>query len=664
MDGCADPSADPTCPDPLQAAARILQARLNALDGDLGAGPSPAAGCGSDDAELLARLDRWLPDLQVALSGLYRCPDLLPRLLGILAAAHRARPAGLRARDRARVLRPQWFQEPSVVGYVAYTERFAGTLAGVVDRIPYLRELGVTNLHLLPLLLSREGPDDGGYAVVDYTRVRPELGTMEDLAQLCRSLHEADMTLTLDLVLNHVAREHPWALAARRGEAYFRRFFLMFDDRELPDQYERSLPEVFPGFAPGNFTWDAEVQAHVWTTFHCWQWDLDWSNPDVFLAFTETIFELANRGVDCLRLDAVAFLWKRLGTDCQNQPEVHDIVQALRALAHIVAPSLAFKAEAIVGRAQVAEYLGTGRHAGRVSDLAYHNTLMAQVWSALATRDCRLLATALAALPPKPVSTAWATYLRCHDDIGWAVDDADAAALGWSGAAHRAFLSDFYTGSYPGSFARGQAFQSNPATGDRRVCGTAASLAGLEAALAAGREDLVELSIRRLLCAYAIILGFGGPALVYMGDELGLLNDYDFARQADHAGDNRWMHRPVMPWQLAEQRHDPTHISGRIFTGLRNMILARRSCESFHASVETEFQATSNQAVLLGLRRHAAGRLVLVFNVSEHEQAVPPEVASATGPGPWWDHLGRRGRDVAPGRLAPYAAWWLGPPGD
>jgi amylosucrase len=472
------------------------------------------------DPDLLARMDRWVPDLEAGLANIYDEPGLLDRVVTLLARAHRERPENLRQRDRARILRPDWFQLPATIGYAAYTDRFAGDLQGVRLRVPYLGELGVTYLHLMPLLKPRPGANDGGYAVMDYRAVRDDLGTMADLSELTQTLHQHGMSLTLDLVLNHVAREHEWARRARAGEERYRRYFHLYPDREEPDRFEATLPEVFPALAPGNFSWDEPSAAWVWTTFNTWQWDLDWSNPDVFCEFVEIVLFLANQGVDCLRLDAIAFLWKRLGTNCQNQPEVHAITQALRAAARIAAPALIFKAEAIVGPDDVVEYLGTGSHEGRVSDLAYHNSLMVQIWSALAARDSRLLVQALQQFPPKPTTAAWATYLRCHDDIGWAVDDADAAAVGWDGWAHRSFLSDFYSGRTVGSFASGEVFQENAVTGDRRISGTAASLAGLELARGAGDAAAVDTAIARLLCAHAILFGFGGPPLVYMGDEL------------------------------------------------------------------------------------------------------------------------------------------------
>ncbi len=311
-----------------------------------------------------------------------------------------------------------------------------GDLKGVAKHLDHLEELGVTYLHLMPLLEPREGDNDGGYAVQDYRAVRPDLGTTDDLRDLATTLRGQGVSLVVDLVLNHVAREHDWAVRARAGgpeSSTYRDYFHVFPDRDLPDQYERTLPEVFPDFAPGSFTFDDDLDGWVWTTFNEWQWDLNWANPAVLAEFAEIILWLANLGVEVFRLDAIAFLWKRMGTSCQNQPEVHALTQALHALTRMAAPAVAFKAEAIVGPRDLVQYLGTGRHAGRVSDLAYHNSLMVQTWSMLATGNTILARHALGALPATPSTGTWITYTRCHDDIGWAIDDSDAHAAGVTG---------------------------------------------------------------------------------------------------------------------------------------------------------------------------------------------------------------------------------------
>lgn len=352
------------------------------------------------------RLDRWWDDLLEPLVRLHGAQEgrvLATQLVALAAAAYGARDDELHLLDERRLLEPDWLQSPRMLGYATYADRFGGTLEGVGEQVPYLEELGVTYLHLMPLLLPREGDNDGGYAVADYTRVRPDLGSMDDLRALATTLRRRGISLVLDLVLNHVAREHAWAVAARAGDAVHRDYFHIFDDRggpQGPDAYECTLPEVFPDFAPGNFTWDDGVQGWVWTTFNSWQWDVNWANPAVMRDYAEIVLDLANTGVEVLRLDAIAFMWKRLGTNCQNQPEVHDITQVLRTLARIACPATVFKAEAIVAPRDLLAYLGAGGYQGKVSDLAYHNSLMVQIWSMLATGDVRLTAHALRGCRP------------------------------------------------------------------------------------------------------------------------------------------------------------------------------------------------------------------------------------------------------------------------
>ena len=621
-----------------------------------------ALGSDPDRLDVLARFDVWAPDLLAGMAPIYGA-DVLPRIVDLIAATHAARPAALRDRDRHRVLEPDWFARPDAIGYVAYADLFAGSLAGVAERLDYLQDLSVTYLHLMPLLEPRPGANDGGYAVADYRRVRADLGTMDDLATLAGKLHERGISLTLDLVLNHVAKEHEWARRAQRGEAKYRDYFVVFPDRSMPDAYERTLPEVFPETDPGSFTWDDALGGWVWTTFHEYQWDVNWANPDVFVEFADIIGYLANQGVDCLRLDAIAFLWKRLGTICQNEPEVHAITQALRAFARIVAPSLIFKAEAIVGPEDVVAYLGIGEHAGKVSDLAYHNSLMVQIWSALAASDARLLAQALTRFPPVPTTTAWATYLRCHDDIGWAIDDVDADAVGWDGASHRSFLASYYAGDYYGSPARGAHFQINPETGDRRTSGSAASLAGLEAASEQRSATAIDLAVRRLLVGYAVVFGFGGLPLLYMGDELAMTNDYAYLDDPQKADDNRWMHRPRMDWAQAKpKRGTPAR---RVLDGIHALIDARKGLPSLHAATPSVVFTADDPALLVIRRRHASGDLVEVVNLAATDRQVPTYALwplLAAGDRPLREHISHRLLNpAAPDalRIGPYEAWWL-----
>ena len=619
----------------------------------------------ADQETFLLRLERWWEDLVAGLAGAYGSrpgPDadaLAVRLVELAARAYAERDPDLRRLDHRRVLRPDWLQEPSMFGYACYTERFAGTLRGVADRLGYLKELGVGYLHLMPLLQPRKGDNDGGYAVQDYRTVRPDLGTVEDLRELTRVLRGEGISLVLDLVLNHVAREHEWAARARAGEERYRDYFHVFPDRELPDAYERTLPEVFPNFAPGNFTWDEDLQGWVWTTFNEWQWDVNWSNPEVLVEYADIILFLANLGVEVLRLDAIAFTWKRMGTSCQNQAEVHAITQALRAVARIACPATVFKAEAIVGPRDLVQYLGLGAHAGRVSDLAYHNSLMVQVWSMLAAGNTVLARHALAALPATPATGTWICYVRCHDDIGWAIDDEDARAVGLDGFAHRRFLSDWYAGSFPGSWARGLVFQHNPATGDKRISGTAASLTGLADAVTAGAENS---GLARVFLAHAVVAGWGGIPVVWSGDELALPNDPAWAAEPGHEDDNRWAHRPRLDDERVADRTDLRTTAGKVFQGLAHLARVRAALPQLHAAAESTVLLDTDDGVLATVRRHPSGPLVGVYNVTDSWRPFPFARFAEAGIAKPFNALGAHavyGGDDGQVLLSPYAAWWV-----
>ena len=612
--------------------------------------------------DLLDRFDRWGNDLIEGLRGVYDLDYLLPLLVAVMAKNHKARDNDLQQRDRERVLQPDWFQSPDTIGYVCYTDLFDKNLAGLNGRIDYLKGLGVSYLHLMPILQPRPGANDGGYAVMDYRKLRSDLGTMSELKATAKNLHAAGISLTLDLVLNHVALEHEWAEKAQAGDPKYRDYFYVYANREVPDQFEANLPEVFPDFAPGNFTWNDRVGGWVWTTFNSYQWDVNWSNPNVFSEYADIIGNLANHGVDCLRLDAIAFIWKRMGTQCQNQPEVHAITQALRSFSRILSPALIFKAEAIVGPAQVGAYLGEGERAGKVSDLAYHNSLMVQIWSSIAAKDARLMELALSRFQAIPNNTAWGIYLRCHDDIGWAIDDTDAARMGFSGHDHRMFLADYFTGKFYGSDARGADFQVEAHTGERRTSGTAASLAGIEAAKESGDNARLQRAIDRYICAYSMVFGFGGIPLLYMGDEIGLFNDWEFETDPAKAADNRWLHRPAMNWQKAEaaaRGELGQSVSGQIRSRMQRLIETRRRLASLHAGVASKVRAGRGQGIAIFDRNHPAGNLVQVYNLNESNRFVGTDELNGLH-GQVVDELSGTQLQLNDGlSMAPYEVRWL-----
>ena len=578
----------------------------------------------------------------------------LEQILGNLIDLAAARPADLRALDQQREQNPNWFQSEKMLGGVCYVDLFAGNLQGLREKIAYFRELGLTYLHLMPLFKAPEGNSDGGYAVSSYREVNPQLGTMDELAALAAEFRANGISLVVDFVFNHTSDEHDWAKKALAGDPAYQDYYFMFPDRTIPDQYEQNLREIFPEHRRGNFNFRTEVNQWVWTTFHNFQWDLNYSNPSVFNAMLGEMLTLANNGVEILRLDAVAFIWKQMGTSCESLPQVHWIIQAYNALGRIAAPAMIFKSEAIVHPAAVASYISPEE-----APVSYNPTLMALTWEALATREVKLLRKSMEHWFALPDGCAWVNYVRSHDDIGWTFADEDGQELGINGFDHRLFLNAFYNGRFPGSFAKGLPFNLNPVTQDMRISGTAASLAGLEQALSINDPLYIDNAIKRIVMVYSVAMSAGGIPLIYLGDEIATLNDYTYQSNHNKAEDSRWVHRPHFDWQRAEKRHDATTTEGRVFSGLKQVIAVRKATPAL-AGGKAAFFDCGNGHILSYTR---GGKVLVLANFSEHPQSIPANALRAQLP-----QLVTHAVDVVTGQtvsigetftLNPYQFLWL-----
>jgi amylosucrase len=551
----------------------------------------------------------------------------LEQILISTARAWLERPEVLKELDVRRDENPDWFLSQEMVGGVLYVDLFSDNLARLSEHIPYFKQLGLTYLHLMPLFAMPHGDNDGGYAVSDYRAVNPDIGTMDQLTELAQVLRRAGISLVLDFVFNHTSNEHIWARRAQTGDPDYQEYYFLFPDRELPDRYERTLRDIFPSLRRGCFTWHEGCRKWVWTTFNSFQWDLNYSNPDVFRSMVEEMLFLANHGVDVLRLDAVAFIWKQLGTSCENRPEAHMVIRAFNLIARIAAPALLFKSEAIVHPDEVIKYVD--RHE---CQLTYNPLLMALLWEAVATREVRLLARAMQNRSRLPDGCTWANYLRCHDDIGWTFDDLDAAQVGIDPAGHRRFLNDFFTGRFPGSFARGFPFQFDPDSGDQRVCGTLASLAGLEKAVEENDPQQIETAVRRINMLRSIILSIGGIPLIYLGEEWGELNDYTFLSDPAKASDARWIQRSKKKWQSREKLNDPSTLEWRFFDEMFRLIKLRKSLPAFYNG-GMEVIDTENPHLFGYTRQTADQHLLIVNNFSESPQTMSARALRACGCG-------------------------------
>jgi amylosucrase len=594
------------------------------------------------------RLSAAEPVLRNLLAGLYGgqpgFDDWLGKLMETLGALYSARPAELRALDVRRAAQPDWFLNQRMLGYCAYVQNFGGDLNGVAARIPYLRELGVSYLHLLPFLRPRAGENDGGFAVSSFDDVDPALGSNADLDALTAQLRGAGISLCSDFILNHVADDHAWARAAKTGDAQARAMFHVFGGRDMPDRYERTLGQVFPQVAPGNFSFVEAMGGWVWTTFYPYQWDLNYANPAVFAEMAAALLRLANRGIEVFRLDSTAFLWKREGTNSMNQPEAHQLLQALRAIVDIVAPGVLLKAEAIVPTRELPAYLGSAE--ARECHIAYHSSLMAAGWVALSEQGTGMLREVIRNTPALPPAATWLSYVRCHDDIGWNVLRAEAGA---DSAARLARASRFFSGAETGSYAVGAAFQSTDPNAAHGGNGMAASLAGMESAAS---EEERELALRRMLLLHGLALSFGALPVLYMGDELAMENDYSYLHRPQHAMDSRWLQRPVFDEQRWKHRYDAASIPGAMYQALARLVRVRQQHDALAANAPRTLLADAPEGMLALARGE---RFLTLMNFSGQ----PQSYALA---GKWRNCMAGDGAyEILAGQavLAPYGMYWL-----
>ncbi len=503
------------------------------------------------------------------------------KLVETMAKKYISRSDELKQLDIEREKDYNWFLSQQWVGMALYSNGFAGDLNGLKSHLNYFQELGVNLLHIMPILRCPEGASDGGYAVSDFRQIDSRIGTLDDLKSLSDEMKQRDILLTLDVVLNHTSNEHEWAQKAREGDPKFQNYFYTFENRNIPDMFEQSMLEIFPETAPGNFTWDEEMGRWVMTVFNEYQWDLNYTNPDVFIEMLDIILFWANKGVDILRLDAVAFLWKKIGSTCQNEREAHLILQLLKDCCQVTCPGVLFIAEAIVAPVEVTKYFGEDAVIAKECEIAYNATFMALMWDAVATKNAKLLNQGIKSLPVKLERATWLNYIRCHDDIGLGFDDQDIAQVGYNPYNHRKFILDYFIGKYEESHARGVPFGQNDKTGDARISGSLASLIGLQYAIESGDEDAIENAIKAILLLHSLIFSFGGLPLLYYGDEIGTLNDTTYLTEPEKQGDSRWVHRPKIDWVKAEQRHTPGTVEFKLFSAIKRMIAVRKEIDVF-----------------------------------------------------------------------------------
>jgi amylosucrase len=564
------------------------------------------------------RMEKHQDELRWLYMELYGNDTMYAELCEQMHDYYLKRSTELKKRDIKKEKNPDWFKEKEMLGMMLYIDNFAGNLKGVEKKLAYLKECNVNCLHLMPFLDTPKGKSDGGYAVADFRKVRPDLGTMKDLARLTEKCHENGMNVCMDFVMNHTSEEHEWAKRARAGEGEYMSRYFFYDNGDIPTRYEETVPQVFPTTAPGNFTWLPEIGHYVLTTFYPYQWDLNYRNPRVFNEMMYNFLFLANQGMDIIRIDAVPYIWKELGTSCRNLKEVHTIVRMMRMIAEIVCPSVILLGEVVMEPEKVVPYFGTVEKPE--CHMLYNVTTMATTWNSIATRDIRLLKKQMDIVSRLPKQYTFLNYLRCHDDIGWGLDFDTMKQWGMEEPSHKRYLNDYFTGKIADSISRGELYNDDPVTQDARFCGTTASMCGIEAAGFEGNAEKMQVAIQEDLMLHAYMLTQSGIPMLYSGDELGQVNDYSYKDDAEKASDSRYLHRGAFLWELADKRKDLSTVQGQLFQMLNRLEQIRRQENVFSQEAEVYTYDVHNDSILGILREYKGERFIALFNFSENEQ--------------------------------------------
>lgn len=565
------------------------------------------------------RLARYYDELKWLYCELYNNDtQAFDYFMKVLKDYYTEREDALKELDLIREASPDWFKGNDMLGMLMYTNCFAKNLKGVKENLGYIKESGVNYLHLMPLLESPEGRSDGGYAVSGFRKVDPKLGTMEDLADLARECHANNVSLCLDFVMNHTSEDHEWARKAKAGDYEYQKRYFFFDNWNIPNAFEETVPQVFPQTAPGNFSWCPEVGKVVMTTFHPYQWDLNYANPVVFNDMMANMLNLCNHGADIIRLDAVPYIWKTLGTSCRNLPQIHTLVRIMRIATEIVCPGTLLLGEVVMEPSKVVPYFGTVEKPE--CNMLYNVTTMATTWHTLATHDVRLMKHQLGQVFALPKQYVFLNYLRCHDDIGWGLDYNFLKQFGVDEVEHKRFLNAYFRGYTDYSDARGELYNDDPRLGDARLCGTTASLCGIEAAEYERDEEKLDRAIRLDIMLHAFLLTQSGIPVLYSGDEIGQLNDYSYHENPLKWDDSRYLHRGDFRWDEAKKRKQTKSREGRIFKAIQKLEKLRSKHSVFDGAADTWIVETYNDAVL-GIGRYYKGeKLIALFNFSPFYQ--------------------------------------------
>ena len=566
------------------------------------------------------RLKQRKAEMEDIFRRLYESDEKLDDLIDIMKKYHKERNRELKELDKKREKDPFWYKRGDMLGLTMYTDLFAGSLKNLKDKVDYLDRLSLKYLHLMPLLKMPEKDNDGGYAVEDFFSIDPRFGTNEDLAELTAQLRKHGISLCLDFVMNHTASTHEWAKKAESGDKHYQDYYMCFSDRTYPDEYEKTTPEVFPSTAPGNFIWNEKMQKWVLSSFYPFQWDLNYRNPEVLNEMLSSALYLANLGVEVFRLDAVPYIWKKLGTTSRNLPEVHLIVRLMRIVLEIVCPSVILKGEVVMAPKELKAYFGAPE--APECHLLYNVSLMVNFWSSLASQDVRLLEHMAEDILSMEEHCSFVNYIRCHDDIGWGLDEDYERKIGIDPLKHKIFLYRFFEGSFPGSYSLGQLYNYDRVSLDARSCGTTASLCGIENGRNHFDDTMIEMGVKRDLLMHAALYSFRGFPMLSSGDEIGQLNDWSYMNNPSLALDSRNIHRSHFNWDNEKKAQEGKGYEGEIMKGILTLDRVRKTEPCFAPEAKVNTWKSHSDGVF-SIRRTIEGRdMLCVMNFRGSKEKV------------------------------------------
>lgn len=557
------------------------------------------------------RYKKYKEELKKLYYSLYNSLDGFNSLEAVLRNRLDERSISLKKLDEERLKDPSWYLSKQMIAITMYTDLFATSLKSLESKLDYLSDLKINYIHLMPILKMPHPNNDGGYAVDSFREVDPKFGSNESLRDLTKAMRSRKMSLCMDFVMNHSSSTHPIALSARRGDKEAQSHYFFFDDKNIVDEYDKTANSVFPTTAPGNFTYNEETKMWVLSTFYPYQWDLNYSNYKVLIDILDSMLSLSNHGVEVFRLDALPYIWKQIGSSCRNLSQVHTIVRIIRIAMEIVSPSVILKGEVVMAPSELSSYFGTKEHPE--CHLLYNAATMANFWDSLASQDTRLLTNQVNSILSLPSHCNFVNYLRCHDDIGWALDEQMERSLNIDPLEHKKFLYHFFEGTFLGSYSRGALYNYDEITQDARSCGTCASFCGIEEALDENDSEKMDKAIERVLLLHSLMIALKGIPLISSGDEIAQLNDYSYLKDSVKSSDSRNIHRSHFDWEKAKNIKEKGSIQERVYSGIKSIIDAKRENICFDKDAKTTTWDCSNNKVFL-LRRTKENEELLCFS--------------------------------------------------